>query len=130
MNKISEKPLSGNELVKAIVASLEGAIARKIVVIDLKKLPGTTDWFIICESDNDAHVRACAHRVLGDLQEQHTRPWQKEGLEDGRWVLLDFSDVVVHIMLDELRAYYNLEELWAEGAIEKIEASYKDFNDD
>jgi len=120
----TEKPLSGSTLVKAITASLEEAIARNIVVINLKKLPSAADWFIICESDNDAHIRACANRVLVDLGEKHTKPWQKEGLEEGRWVLLDYSDVVVHIMLDELREYYNLEELWSEGSIKEIESSF------
>lgn len=122
--------MSGSALVNEIVASLEAAIARKIVVINLKELPGATDWFIICESDNDAHVRACANRVIGDLQDKHTRPWQKEGLEEGRWVLLDYSDVVVHVMIDELREYYNLEELWSEGDIKKIEASFELQSDD
>jgi ribosome-associated protein len=121
MNNKIVKPLGGNDLVKAVVASLNEAKAEKIVVINLKKLPGATDWFIICESNNDAHVRACAHTVLEDLTEKHTRPWQREGLEEGRWILLDYSDVVVHIMLTELRLFYNLEELWSEGVIKKIE---------
>lgn len=123
--KEPNKPLSGESLVDAIVTSLEDALGQKIVIIDLKNLSGAADWFIICESDNDAHIRACANRVLKDLAETHTRPWQKEGVDDGRWVLLDFSDVVVHIMLDEVREYYTLEELWSQGKTRKIEASFQ-----
>jgi ribosome-associated protein len=124
MNKKIEKPLAGNDLVKAIIASLNAVKAEKIVVINLKKLPGATDWFIIGESDNDAHIRACAHQVMEDLAKKHTHPWQREGLEEGRWILLDYSDVIVHIMLSELRDYYNLEELWSEGTVKKIEESW------
>lgn len=123
MNKKTDKPLAGNELIKTVIAALKEMKAENIVTINLKKLPGATDWFVICDSDNDAHIRACANHVLEKVKEKKTRPWQYEGLEEGRWVLLDYSDVVIHIMLRDLRTYYNLEELWAEGTIKAIEST-------
>lgn len=116
-----EKPLGSEELVTAIVSSLRDALAQKIVTIDLHDLHGATDWFILCQGDNTVHNRACADRVIHNLKKLHTRPWQREGLDEGRWILLDYSDVVVHIMLDELREFYNLEGLWSEGVVREIE---------
>ncbi len=52
---------------------------------------------------------------MDGTRELGTRPWREEGNEEGRWVLIDYSDVVVHIMLPEVRSYYNLEELWSKG---------------
>jgi ribosome-associated protein len=115
MTKSSTKPLRGKALVAKINNALQDALAEEITVIDLQKLPGAADWFVICQCDTTVHGRACADRVLDDLAENGTRPWQREGLEDGRWILLDYSDVVVHIMLPELRGYYRLEELWEPG---------------
>jgi ribosome-associated protein len=115
MKKTGGKPLHGKELVAKIRKALEDALAEEIAVLDLQQLPGAADWFIVCQCDTTVHNRASADRVIGDLNDLGTRPWQREGLEDGRWILLDYSDVVVHIMLPELRGYYRLEELWEPG---------------
>jgi len=115
VKKSSEKILGGKELVDKIVKSAKDKLAENIVVLDIQGLPGTADWFIICESDNAVHNKAIADAIVRDLNEQGTRAWHEEGTEDGRWILIDYSDVVVHIMLPELRSFYNLEELWAAG---------------
>jgi ribosome-associated protein len=121
MKKTGGKPLHGKELVAKISTALEEALAEEITVLDLQQLPGAADWFIVCQCDTTVHNRACADRVFGDLTALGTRPWQREGVEDGRWILLDFSDVVVHIMLPELRSYYRLEELWEASAAKLAE---------
>lgn len=117
--------LSGKSLVDAIVISLQSSLALDIVIIQLNENhnTGKFDWCIICESDNDAHIRACAYNIISDLSDQNIKPWQKEGLDEGRWVLLDFSDVVVHIMLDELRSYYQLEKLFPQNIITQINST-------
>ena len=120
MNKTGGKPLHGKELVTKIRGSLEEALAEQITVLDLRQLPGAADWFVICQCDSTVHTHACAGRVLDDLAELGTRSWQREGFEDGRWILLDYSDVVVHVMIPELRAYYRLEELW-DASVARIE---------
>lgn len=112
MNKTPVKALSGKKLVDMILCALKEAIAEEITTIDLSVHQGAADWFIVCQADNTVHARAIADRVLDDLSERGTKPWQREGMEEGRWILLDFSDVIVHIMLPELRDYYRLEELW------------------
>lgn len=120
MNKKSAQSLSGKKLVDAIVSALEESLGEKIVVIDFQGLPGSADWFIICQSDNTVHNSSLGNNVIEKLKDLNTRPWQKEGFEEGRWVLLDYSDVVVHIMLTELRSFYNLEKLWKEGVATAI----------
>ena len=115
MNKHSSPALGGTALVDVILEALGEALAEEITTIDLREKQVASDWFIVCQGDNTVHTRACADRVLDRLTGLHTRPWQKEGLEDGRWILLDFSDVIVHIMLPDLREYYRLEELWDQG---------------
>lgn len=114
MTNTTSPALGGAQLVDAILEALNEALAEKITTLDLREKKVASDWFIICQSDNVVHTRACADRVLDHCTERNTKPWQREGIEDGRWILLDFSDVVVHIMLPEVREYYQLEQLWSD----------------
>jgi ribosome-associated protein len=105
--------LAGRELVDAIVSVLEDKLAERIAVIDLRKVAAAADWFIVCSGDNTSHTTATANEVIGALKQRYkTAPWHYEGIEDGRWALIDYTDVVVHVMLGEVREYYNLEGLW------------------
>lgn len=106
------KPLYGRELVDSVIESLEEKLAEKIVVVDMNDKAGAADWFVICQGDNTSHTSAIADGVISALKEKQTKPWHYEGLEDGRWALIDYTDVVVHVMLPELREFYNLESLW------------------
>lgn len=120
MKKGSGKSLADKALVDEVVAVLKDKGAEEIVVIDLKGQPGATDWFIICQGDNTTHISAVAGSVIEELKEKNTYPYHQEGIEDGRWALVDYSDVVVHVMLDELREYYSLETIWPEAPQKKI----------
>jgi len=105
--------LAGKELVDAIISVLEEKLAERISVIDLRKVSAAADWFIICSGDNTSHTTAIANEVIGALKARHgTAPWHYEGIEDGRWALVDYTDVVVHIMLEDVRKHYDLESLW------------------
>ncbi|MDR3013137.1 MAG: ribosome silencing factor [Chitinispirillales bacterium] len=106
--------LAGEKLVDAIVRELEEKLAEKIVTIDLRDVSGAVaDWFIVCQGDNTSHTTAIANGVIAALKDKHdTRPWHHEGLETGRWALVDYTDVVVHVMLPDVREFYNLESLW------------------
>ena len=114
MKKTTEKPLGGEKLVETIFNALKDALAEDITVIDLRNHQGPADWFIVCQADNTVHTRSCADRVFDNLLDCGTRPWQQEGMENGRWILMDYSDVVVHVMLPDLRSYYRLEDLWTD----------------
>jgi ribosome-associated protein len=113
--KPSKQVLFGKELVDAIVKEAKTNLAEKIVIVDLHGIPGSADWFIICQGETSVHNRAIFNGIVDGLIEKGTRPWKQEGEEDGRWILIDYSDVLVHIMLPELRSYYDIETLWAGG---------------
>ncbi len=104
--------LEGAELVDAAVRSALDKKAENIVLLDLRSRSGVADWFVVCDSDNPVHGRAIADGIAGQLSARGTHPWHIEGQEQGRWVLLDYTDVVVHVMLPDLRRYYQLESLW------------------
>jgi ribosome-associated protein len=115
VKKAVKNVLFGKELVDAIVEEAQAELAENIVVIDLQNVPGATDWSIVCQADASVHVQAIYHRIVNGLIEKGTRPWKHEGEDEGRWILIDFSDVIVHIMLPELREYYKIESVWSDG---------------
>jgi ribosome-associated protein len=85
------------------------------VVLDLRKLSDAADYFIVVSGTSDTHVRAIAEHVVEELQERGVRAHHIEGLAGGRWVLLDFVDLVVHVFHPVLREFYQLEGLWGDA---------------
>ena len=110
-------PLAGKTLADVIISTLKDALAENIITIDLRKLSGAADFFIVCQADNTVHTQACADRIIVNLKSKNTRPRQFEGMDEGRWILIDYFDVIVHIMLPEVREFYTIEELWSQGSI-------------
>ena len=100
---------------KLILAALEDAKARDIVVLDMRKVAIFTDYMIIVTGTSNRHVMAVADNVVERLREAKRRPTGVEGMEGGDWVLIDFGDVVVHVMRAQTRAFYSLEKLWSEA---------------
>jgi ribosome-associated protein len=124
MNTAADR-LHGRALADRIVALAIEKKAEKIVLLNLSQETGIADYFVICEGDNPMHTRAIADEIIDGLREEHKiKAWHVEGKEDGRWVLVDFSDVVVHVMLPEVRDYYQIENLW--GTVERIEGTFSD----
>lgn len=101
---------------QAVVAALEDIKAKDIAVLDVKHLTTMTDCMIIASGDSNRQTRALANNVLEKLKEQGVDPIGVEGEDSGEWVLVDFGQVVVHVMLPFTRDYYNLEQLW--GGVE------------
>jgi ribosome-associated protein len=99
-----------------IVSALEEHKAIDIVALDLRKVSDATDVFVIASGSSDTHVRALAHHVYDALLAAGDRPHHVEGIEGGRWALLDMVDCVVHVFHPELRQYYQLERLWADAS--------------
>jgi ribosome-associated protein len=124
VNKRTKRPLAGKRLVDAIVASAQEKIAEHITIVDLRELATTTaDYFIICQSETTVQNRAIADAIADGCAVKETYPWHTEGAEDGRWILMDFSDVVVHVMLPKLRGYYSLETVWQGAKVIEVEAA-------
>jgi ribosome-associated protein len=76
-----------------------------------------SDYFVICSGANDRQVLAIAEEVERAAREVGAKPAHREGVENARWVLLDYIDVVVHVFLGEEREYYNLERLWQDAPV-------------
>jgi ribosome-associated protein len=87
------------------------------VVLDLRELTAATDYFVIASGTSDAHVRGMANHLLTTLAPHGVRPHHVEGLPQGRWVLLDYVDFVVHVFHPELRDFYQLERLWGDATV-------------
>ncbi|TPW11684.1 MAG: ribosome-associated protein [bacterium] len=94
--------------------------AADVVVLDLRALTGVCDYFIIATGRTDTQVRAIADQVEEGMKEQGQRVWHVEGHRSGRWVLLDFVDIVVHVFDPDARDLYQLEKLWRDAGREEI----------
>ncbi|MGE0616655.1 MAG: ribosome silencing factor [Bacteriovoracia bacterium] len=89
--------------------------AENLRVLDVSNVSGFTDYFIICSAMTDRQIQAIADSVEFQLKTFGHSALSVEGYSEGRWVLLDFGDVVVHVFLDAIREFYNLEGLWEDA---------------
>ncbi len=89
--------------------------AEDITVLNLSKLSGFTDYFVIATGRSDRQVQAIADRIEESLKKHSLRPISIEGYAEGHWVLLDFGSVVAHVFFQETRDFYAIEKLWADA---------------
>ena len=89
--------------------------AQDVVILDLRGVTDMTDFFVIASGTSDTHARAIGEHVMAGLKKEGSPVHHVEGLEKGRWVLLDFVDFVVHVFHPTLRSFYQLERLWADA---------------
>jgi ribosome silencing factor RsfS/YbeB/iojap len=91
--------------------------AENIVILDVRKLSSVTDYFVIVSGSSEPHLRAIVEEITRGLREDHDeRPRAMDGTVQGAWVVLDFFDVIVHVMRQDTRERYNLESLWGDAA--------------
>jgi len=103
---------------------LEAAIEKKAqdpVLLELKGIASFTDFFLLCSGKSDRQVQAIAQAIEEALKKKGNRPLGIEGVEEGKWALLDYGDVVVHIFLEPVRKFYDLEGLWIDAPRIEIE---------
>ena len=89
--------------------------ADDVIVLDLHGVTDMTDYFVVASGTSDTHVRSVAQHVIDELSRQGHRVASTEGLQQGRWVLLDYVDFVVHVFHPSSRSYYQLERLWGDA---------------
>ena len=89
--------------------------AFDITILELKRVSSLTDYFLICSGRSDRQVQAIAQFIEEKMKERGVRPLGVEGMQEGRWVLMDYEDVVIHIFYEPIRLYYDLEGLWIEA---------------
>jgi len=98
----------------AVVAALEEVKGDNIRVLDIHELSDMATFRVIASGNTDRHVRAMSRQVADDLRELGERPMGTEGETEGEWVLLDYGEVIVHLMQQQTREFYDLEKLWDE----------------
>ena len=89
--------------------------ATQVVVLDLRGISTATDFFLIGSGTSDIQVRSIAEHVVEELKREKLRPGHVEGMEGGRWVLIDYIDFVVHVFHPSARGFYQLETLWGDA---------------
>lgn len=110
--------LTGNsKIIKSIITAIREKKGQHIISLDLRKIPeAVADYFIICEAGSQPQVRAVAENVeqkVRDICGEY--PYRHEGYQQLHWVLVDYINVVVHVMLPETRKFYRLEEMWSDA---------------
>lgn len=117
------KTISSEILCDAIVKGIEELKGEGITVLDLREIPSAVcDFFVICHANSDTQIKSIANSVVKETRNNISeRPWHTEGLDNCEWVLLDYSNVVVHIFIKDKREFYSLEDLWGDAKITKIE---------
>ncbi len=100
------------ELVEAAARAASDKLATNIIAFDVSEQLAITDAFLIASGSNDRQVKAIVDEVEDKLREIGAKPIRREGHRDGRWVLIDYGDIVVHIQHSEEREFYALERLW------------------
>lgn len=107
--------MKSNALVEKIVAFMEGKKAKDIDVIDISNITVIADYFVICSGTSTTHIKAIADEIEFKLGELGLTANHREGYDTARWILLDYSDVIIHLFHQEDRDFYNLERLWSDG---------------
>lgn len=109
------------KIIKTIINAIREKKGENIIVLDLRKVnEAVADFFIVCEAGNQPQIRAIAEFTEHEVKERCSEhPYRHEGLQNLNWVLIDYVNVVVHVMLTETRKFYQLEEMWSDGAITK-----------
>lgn len=92
-----------------------------VSVIDLTNIASFADFFVICSADSNTQVKAISDDIEKSLRDEGIKSWHREGYNALSWVLLDYVDVVVHIFKKDAREFYNLEKLWGDAPVLKVE---------
>lgn len=110
-----------SKIFKTIIKAIKDKKGEHIVSLDLRKIPeAVADFFIICEATSQPQIRAIADQVEDEVKKQTGEgPYHHEGKENLQWVLIDYVNIVVHVMLPESRKFYKLEEMWSDAALEE-----------
>jgi ribosome-associated protein len=118
--KVATRLTKNSKIIKTIIRSIQEKKGENIVSLDLRKIPeAVADFFIICEADNQPQIRAISEFVETQVKKKCNEiPYRHEGLKHLHWILIDYINIVVHIMLSETRKFYKLEDMWSDAVVE------------
>jgi ribosome-associated protein len=116
--KSAARLTKNSKIIKTIIAAIQEKKGENIISLDLRKInEAVADFFIVCEASNPAQIRAIATNVEDNVKEKcDENPYHHEGFQQLQWVLIDYVNVVVHVMQKETRKFYQLEEMWSDAA--------------
>ena len=120
--KTAGRLTKNSKILKTIIRAVRDKKAEKIISLDLRKIQeAVADFFIICEAGNPQQVRAIAENVEHQVKLNcDENPYKHEGFQKMNWVLIDYVNVVVHVMHTEAREFYRLEDMWSDAVSEEI----------
>ena len=107
--------LSPKEKAQLIVQAAQDKKAEEVIALDVRGISSFADTFVIATGNSDRHVRSIVDGIESALLERGQRPIGVEGREEGRWVLMDLNDAIVHVFQREAREHYGLERLWGDA---------------
>ena len=111
------------ELIRVAAQAASDKLAENIVAFDVSEQLVITDAFLLCSAPNDRQVRSIVDEVEDRLRGAGAKPVRREGERDGRWVLLDYGEIVVHVQHEEERSFYALERLWRDCPLVELPAT-------
>jgi len=123
---MANKKESETQLVDEIILGIENVKGENIHQLDLRELDNTPcDFFIVCSGNSNTQVSAIVNSVQKTVSKAlHEKPFHTEGLDNAEWVLIDYVSVVVHVFQNQIRDYYNIEELWGDAESTQIASNY------
>jgi ribosome-associated protein len=114
------RPRSSRQKALFAASALAARKAQRPVILDLRKLTLIADYFVICHGASDVHVRALARELEEQLEAHRMKRISVQGMSEGRWVLVDLGDVIVHVLGEFERGFYDLERLWGDAPVIEI----------
>lgn len=103
---------TATEIRDIVVKALKDMKANDVAILNVRKLTNITDFMIVCSGTSSRHVKSIADQLIQTVKSEGIKPIGWEGEDEGDWILVDLSEVIVHIMLPRVREFYNLEKLW------------------
>ena len=122
MAKRKKRADTSEFLSEIIIKGIQDKKGKDITSMNLKNIEHATDYFIVCHGSSNIQVQAIAESIEDEVRKAiGIKPWHREGIQNAEWILLDYVDVVVHVFQENTRGFYQIESLWADAEIKKIE---------
>lgn len=126
-NSYTDDTPDSQVMVETITEALLSRKGKDITVLDVSELTTLTDFFVVCHGTSDVQIKALADAVEDDMREKiGERAWKKEGMQGRSWVILDFVNIVVHVMSKEKRDFYGIERMWNDAKVTYIKDTDED----
>ncbi|HLV91653.1 MAG TPA: ribosome silencing factor [Aequorivita sp.] len=123
---MQKKQAGTDQLITQIIEGIEEVKGKDIQILDLRDIENTVcDYFIICSGTSNTHVNAIVNSIQKTVSKAiKEKPWHVEGSDNAEWILLDYVHVVVHVFQTHIREFYDIEGLWGDAKLVKIETTH------